>query len=31
MENITYGILIIKEGWNIHKTIDIVNKYNIGF
>jgi len=31
MENITYAMLVIKEGWNIHKIVDIVNKYNIEF
>jgi len=28
---ITYAMLIIKEGWNIHKIRDIVDKYNIEF
>jgi len=28
---ITYAMLIIKEGWNIHKMRDIVEKYKIEF
>jgi len=28
---ITYTMLIIKEGWNIHKIRDIVEKYKIEF